>query len=242
LKALTLKTGEVEIAIYHHGEKDDRVIVVAPGFFQSKETPTFRNMAADLTRSMDAIMMDFRGHGKSTGKYGFSAHETEDLKAVVDYARKHYKKVGVLGFSLGGTIALLEQARYRNIDSIACVGSPADFDKVEFQWWRWESFVLGVKGMEKGAGVRPDNPFLKKQKPIDIVASLTPTPLFFLHGRRDPTVLPQHSEALYRTAHLPKTLKIYPQGSHAEEIYRQFPTEFIADVLWWFQDTLKDSP
>ena len=230
----------LKISIHHLKGEKDRVVIIAPGFFQSKLTTTFERLAHDIQDDFDVISMDFRGHGKSDGLYTFSSLEKEDLKAVVDYAREHHKKVGVLGFSYGGSIAIIEQAKFRNIDSIVCVSSPMASDKVEFKWWTIDALKLGMKGLEPGAGVRPGNPFLQKKKALDVVSLVSPTPIYFIHGTHDPTVSMKHSEALYEKAKEPKKIKIFEKGSHAEEIYRQFPKQFIEEIKIWFSETLKD--
>ena len=194
----------------------------------------------ELIDYFDIVSMDFRGHGKSEGSYTFSACEKEDLKAVVDYTRQHYQKVGVLGFSYGGSIALIEQAEFRNIDSLVCVSSPMASEKIEFKWWTPNAIKLGIKGLERGAGVRPGNPYLKKIRPIDVVQDVAPTPVFFIHGDQDPTVDHSHSRRLYESAMEPKKLKIFGRGSHAEELYRKYPESFVQDVIGWFRSTLGD--
>lgn len=238
-KSLRTPSG-VQISIRHERVAKESVIVVAHGFFQSKETKTFRNIEKEFMDAFDVISMDFRGHGKSEGFYTFSSLEKEDLKAVVDYAREHYKKVGVLGFSYGGSIAIIEQAEFRNIDSIICVSSPMASDEIEFKWWTPDAVKLGVKGLEPGAGVRPGNPWLEKVKAINVVSLVSPSPIFFIHGDKDPTVHHRHSQMLYNAAKEPKVLKILPAGSHAEELYRQFPKQFIEEAKNWFFDTLKN--
>ena len=231
-------TSGLKISIHHIKSEKDKVIIIAPGFFQSKLTPTFERIAHDLEKNFDVISMDFRGHGQSQGLYTFSALEKEDLRAVVDYARERYKKVGVLGFSYGGSITVIEQAEFKNIDSIVCVSSPMASDKVEFKWWTIDAIKLGLKGLERGAGVRPGNPFLQKTKALDVVSLVSPTPIYFIHGNHDPTVSMKHSESLYDKAKEPKKIKIFEKGSHAEEIYRRFPDEFINSVKRWFEETL----
>src|SRR3990167_4812350 len=75
-------------------------LIVCPGFFQSKDTPTFRRLADILAVECDILCMDFRGHGQSSGLFTFSAREPEDLDAVVAWAQTRYERIGVLGFSL----------------------------------------------------------------------------------------------------------------------------------------------
>ncbi len=229
----------IKISIRHNKRSADPVVIIAPGFFQSKETKTFKRLERDLSSSLDVISMDFRGHGKSGGLYTFSAEEADDLKAVIDYARKIYSKVGVLGFSYGGAIAMIEASRNKNIDSLVCVGTPMASEEVEFMWWTLDALKLGLKGLERGAGVRPGNPTLKKINAIDVVSGISPTPILFIHGEKDPTVGVRHSRMMHEKAGAPKEIKLFKQGSHAEEIYRQYPVEFIQTVTQWFRKTLQ---
>lgn len=235
----TLRTASgVTISIRHPRRGGSRALIVAPGFFQSKETRVFRRIEADLLQTGDVISMDFRGHGRSGGLYTFSALETEDLAAVLDYARSSYAKVGVLGFSYGGTIGILAAAQRAAIDSLVCVGSPMAPEAVEFQWWKVRSWRLGLANLGRGAGCRPGNPFLPKVRALDVIGSVA-APVFFIHGEKDPTVAARHSVLLHEKKLVgPRQLKIYPRGSHAEDLYRSHRTEFLADITDWFDRTL----
>jgi len=136
----------VPISIRHSGGDRDQVVIIAPGFFQSKETNTFKRIDQDLFKEFDTIAMDFRGHGRSGGAYTFSAKEPEDLRVVTQYAKERYAKVGVLGFSYGGAVAIIEQAGYQNIDSLICVGAPMAPKDIEFHWWKPEAMMSGLRG------------------------------------------------------------------------------------------------
>ena len=45
----------------------DEVLIICPGFFQSKETAAFQHLAKDLATDQDVLCMDFCGHGRSSG-------------------------------------------------------------------------------------------------------------------------------------------------------------------------------
>ncbi len=229
----------IRISIRYAKASAQRCVVIAPGFFQSKETRTFKRIEEDLRQATGAsvLSMDFRGHGRSSGLYTFSAHETEDLKAVLEHARQNHGRVGVLGFSYGGAIALLEQAAFGGIDSLVCVSSPMAASGIEFKWWTPQAFKIGVLRFELGVGCRAGHPFLPKVRALDVV-SRAKIPVFFMHGDKDPTVGQRHSQALYTAAAEPKRLKIFKNGNHAEELYRQFPAEFMREVSSWFLETL----
>ena len=97
---------------------------------------------------------------------------------------------------------------------------------------------LSKRNLARGSGVRPGNPFLQKTKPIDIVETISPTPIFFIHGTNDPIVDVRHSRCLYEKAKEPKKIRIFENGSHAEEIYRRFRGEIVEEIKNWFYETL----
>ena len=214
-------------------------IIICPGFFQSKDTATFQRMSATLARTSDVIAMDFRGHGRSGGLFTFSALEGMDLEAVLRWVQPRYERIGMLGFSLGGATTINAVSRHPDrVVSVIAVSAPATFEEIEFQWWTPEAMRTGIRGLEPGAGCRPGNLFLKKERPIEHVRNLSPIPILFIHGTRDVIVGVQHSHRLYAAANEPKRLEIIEGGSHAEALFRDDPQRFSDLVNTWYQHTL----
>ncbi|MBI3292464.1 MAG: alpha/beta fold hydrolase, partial [Elusimicrobia bacterium] len=189
----------VSLSLDQYGEAaHETAVVVCPGFFQSKDTPTFQRLARALAQERDVLAMDFRGHGRSSGLYTFSAREGSDLETVMQFARERYHHLGILAFSLGGAIAINTLSRApEQVRSLIAVSTPACFDDIEFKWWTPEAMRTGVQGCERGAGCRPGNLFLKKDRPLERVPHLAPLPTLFLHGTRDVIVGVEHSRRLY---------------------------------------------
>ena len=134
----------------------DAVVIICPGFFQSKETPTFQRLSQALAKECDAICMDFRGHGKSGGLFTFSAWESADLEAVLDWAEKRYRRIGILGFSLGAATTINLASHRKDITTLIAVSAPSAFEDIEFQFWTPEAIKTGIAGLEPGAGCRPE--------------------------------------------------------------------------------------
>jgi pimeloyl-ACP methyl ester carboxylesterase len=218
------------IAAEHWFTGREEVVIVAPGFFQSKRTQTFRRIARFLRRRTDVILMDFRGHGDSGGAYHFSAKETDDLVCVARYAAAHHRRVRVLGFSYGGSIALLAQARERLFEGIACVGSPMRARDIEFEWWRRSSLRSGRRSLERGSGCRIGSIWSSKEAALDAVRRIGQTPLLFIHGSDDRIVYPRHSVRLRDAAAGPAEARIIPGGGHAEDLFRTHP-ELMSRIL-----------
>lgn len=208
------------IAINHYTSAKDSVLIICPGWFMTKDSKYFKGMAEDFIGNTDVITMDFRGHGRSSGMYTFSAKEVADLKAVVDYAKARYKQVNLLGFSLGAAISIIYTAEYKNINNIICVSAPADFDKIEHCAYKKEAFIPTMQKFElkRCVSIRPGSPFLKKVKPIDVVQGIN-VPVLLIAGGKDPTVYPWHTKALYEKAHSPKAYELFVDDFHAEDLY-----------------------
>jgi len=233
-----------KIAVEHLKNGHEEVVVLAHGFYNNKDAYLFQKMAKDFSRSMDVLSFDFRGHGKSSGFFSFTSLESEDLRAVVAYAKEQsYRSIGVIGFSLGAAVAIIEGSRNPDVQSIISVSSPYDFWKIDYRFWEKEMLEdlklnLGEKG--KGKGLRPGNPFLPKVRPINVVAKISPRSVLFIHGRQDWLIHPMHSAKLYRRAKQPKKLILVDNAGHAEKIYDTNPDEFIKICSDWFAQTLKD--
>ena len=232
------------IAANHYYSAHAQVVILAHGFFNNKDAYLFQEIAQKLSEFYDVISFDFRGHGKSNGLFTWSTYESQDIEAVIQYAKEHkYKKIGVMGFSLGAAIALVEASHNKDINSVIAVSAPEDVDHIDFHFWEREMLQdiklnIGYKGRNKG--VRPGNPFMRKIKPIDVVSKISPTPVLFIHGEKDWLIKPYHSERLFAAAKEPKRLMIIPEAGHAEKIYDDYPEKFINACKEWFDLTLMD--
>lgn len=230
------------IAFYHYRGGHSKAIIIAHGFFNNKDAFLFKDIAEAINKHYDVITFDFRGHGKSSGLFSWTTHEPLDLRAVISYAKEmHYLKIGVLGFSLGASVALIEASRNSDIDSLIVVSAPHDFWKINYHFWEYDMLEdlklnMGKKGI--GKGVRPGNPFLQKIRPIDIVDKISPKPLLFIHGEKDWLIKPKHSKKLFERAGNPKALEIIKDGGHAERIFDVFPQQFENVCIDWFRRTL----
>ena len=147
----------VSVAVNHYDNSRESVLVIAHGWFMTKDTKPFKTMSEDFFKHHDVITMDFRGHGKSSGLYTFTAKEPLDLKAVVDFAKEKYAKVFVIGFSLGGATAVIHAAEQKDIDGLIAVSAPARFDRIENHFWRPEAFIPTIQkwDFKENRNVRP---------------------------------------------------------------------------------------
>ncbi|MFH1189236.1 MAG: alpha/beta fold hydrolase [Candidatus Omnitrophota bacterium] len=231
------------IAFNHIKAGFSKVVIIAPGFFNNKDTFLFRKMADAFSKELDVIVFDFRGHGKSSDVFTWTAHEQKDLRAVIAYAKKAgYEKIGVIGFSLGAAIALIEASCNQDIDSVIAVSTPSGLGSINYHFWEkdmWADLKLNFGAKGRGKGVRMGSPSLAKTRPRDIINKISPTSVLFIHGEKDWLVKMSNSQLLFDKAKNPKSLEIIKNGGHAERIFDVFPDQFMKICLDRFKETLK---
>ena len=242
VKQLSIQSHDDKKIAYDLYERDhDRLIVIAPGFYNSKQTILFQEMAMSLNVEYDVLIIDFRGHGKSRGLFTWTKTEFKDLQNLIKSYRPKYQKIGLIGFSLGAATSIIAESQENNVDSLIIVSAPSDFDKIDFHFWRFgffENLNYNFFGDgHKGKGVRPGWPWSHKIKPIDVIDRVD-IPKLFVHGSDDWLIRPWHTEKLYDKALERKELKLVPGGSHAEYLFKNDKVATINIFRDWFARTL----
>ncbi|MBN3039896.1 MAG: alpha/beta fold hydrolase [Candidatus Omnitrophica bacterium] len=234
---------KAKIAYYHYKGDNDKLVVIAHGFYNSKDAVVLQELAKILCADYDVIMFDFRGHGKSTGLFSWMSKENNDLETVIDYARKkNYKKTGLISFSIGASISINTLSKSNDLDALICVSPVSEFSQIDYNFWalNWQEdlvYTLFNSEGRTGKGVRPGAFWLKKEKPIDNVSKLK-IPTLFIHGLKDWVIAPRHSKELYEKTTAVKKLLMIENGPHAEYMMKDFKDIFIKEVKDWFKEHL----
>ena len=240
LSAILLTSDKHKISYDHYECGHKAVVVIAHGFFTSKESVLLKKLKDGLTDTYDVIMFDFRGHGKSSGLFSWTTHESHDLEAVLQYAKTRYTTIGLIGFSLGAAISINVLSEADAVDSFIAISAPSDFEKIEYHFWRLnfeEDIVYNCGEGGKGKGIRPGPFWLKKQKPIDAVDKVT-IPILYIHGDKDWVVGDNHSKKLYEKTTAEKKIAIIKNGTHAEYLMRKNSKDVVELIRDWFRQTL----
>lgn len=227
----------VSIAYDTYKNNHDEVIILAHGWFMTKNSNAFTQIAEDFSKYYDVIVLDFRGHGKSSGKYTFGIKEVNDIEPIIEHAHSHYKKVYLIGFSLGSLISIDYCSKHENIDKLILVSAPTDFKKIEnnvisphafvptlkkFEWDRWTSIRFSISSI-----------FKEKIKPQNEIENIK-IPTLFIAGEKDPIIYKWHNNKLYNASKATdKKQIIIKNGKHAEDLYLYAPKTFMEICINW---------
>ncbi|NPA05447.1 MAG: alpha/beta fold hydrolase [Crenarchaeota archaeon] len=133
LKGWLIDTGSEETVILLHGFTKSRwdTKYICPSILFLSEA------------GFNIVVYDQRGHGESSGPTTLGAREAEDAEKVAEWARRRLGgTVGVLGFSLGGAVALMLAAR----GSVEAAVADSPYIDVMESARRWVERIKGPMG------------------------------------------------------------------------------------------------
>lgn len=232
--SLLTKDG-ISISVSHCLCGHPDVCILVHGFTGSKHRPYITRLSQRLSENFDIIAFDFRGHGTSGGTCN-GMSEFYDIKTVTDYAKINgYEKIALVGFSLGGIEGIYAAVKFRDIDALVTVGTPASAEAA-IQNERW---LFRMAGNRLGRvllrhWVRLDNT-PEFPKPVTVIDQVSPIPLLIVQGRDDTLVTVEDAEMLYQKAKEPKQLAIIEGMKHPPDL----PEEFYHTVENWLVGLLR---
>jgi len=215
----------------HSKNPSDKAIIVCHGYPMDKGNVI--GLAMPFHESYNILLFDFRGHGESGGTFTTIGYkETKDFNAAVSYLRgRGIKKVGALGFSMGGAVIIMAN----NPHISACVSDSAyaelsllvDVVYSKFGIFKYPFVHCTMFFSKHLYGVD-----MSKVSPLKAMGAFR-TPLFLIHSKVDNLVSFKHSQMLHE-ANPESLLWIVPQAQHGET-HSQSPDEYDDKVLSFFE-------
>lgn len=193
---------------------------------------------------ISVFMFDFRGHGRSGGeRVSLGPLERSDLLGAIDHlALRGFDRVGVLGFSMGGAVAILTAPLDERIAAVISDGGFARIEEAMVGWARhiarlpaWLARPL-ARAVLTAAGWRLGLR-LAEYDPVRWIGRISPRPVLLIHGDLDPYVTVEGVEALYQAAAEPRDLWRVAEASH-RRVDRHHPEEYRRRVVGFFQQHL----
>ena len=190
-----------------------------------------------------ALLFDLRAHGRSQGTHSsWGLAEVADVQAALQFLQDqpevNAEKIGIIGHSMGGAIAIRAAAQLPEIRLVVAESVYTNFadneERLTVSFARlpawsaplvmdWAEWIAGVDSSQLA--------------PLEEVASLSPRPILFIQGGRDKTVHVQNGSTLYETAVSPKARLLIPCAGHTNlfatdpEQMSQRLRQFLAQTL-----------
>lgn len=202
-----------------------------------------KNVELFIKNKFNVVLFDQRRHGDSEGKFSsYGYYEKEDLSLFVDYVKNQLKEdklIGVIGESMGGSIALQMLEINKNVDFIIAESAFSDLEKLlKIQLkekYKVPYFIFG-KLASFFSYIKHGFSF-KEIKPIEVIKN-TNIPILFIHGTEDKTTPYRMSVEMAKASKNSRLYlirgaehKINCDVKHSRANYEKVIVDFINDVI-----------
>lgn len=171
-------------------------------------------------RGANVLLFDNRGRGDSEGdSISLGHHERLDARAAVEYTlgRAPGLPLGVFGFSMGGSVALMVAADDRRIGAVVADSPFASQRNLIMQ--HLENYTGPLAQAAYELAHRFVHYDIREVEPVGDVTRISPRPILLIHGEEDSITSPEDSRILYEAAGEPKELWLVPGAGHIEPYF-----------------------
>lgn len=235
VREVEIDNGEDTIgAWYAGGDGASMVLCHGAGGDRAQLLPEARALAR---QGFGVLLFDWPGHGTSTGSVNWHESERRSLVAVLDWLAQQPdtdpKRVGAIGFSLGGYILSQVAKADRRLRAMALLGTPSNLnDQVRLSHQAYNALrepaarlALELHGID-----------LDEPQPEQVIGQFS-GPLLVVGGTADITVPLELTQNLFRAARSPKTLYVVPNGSHGNYV-QTASDEYLTRLTGHFRTAL----
>ena len=225
--------------------RTDRIAVLCHGFLSGKNSTTNKTLTRALTeRDIATFRFDFFGHGDSDGLFEdiTTTLALSQTSAALDLVTaRGYDRIGLVGSSFGGLVAILTAARRSDIACLALKCPVVDFAEElrltlgpdELPRWQSTDTIPNIMGGSDRVRLRYE--FYKdslRQIAYEPAGQIT-APTLIVQGEQDECVPLHQSRRLHEALKGPKSLILLPDADHqftrAEDFHHM--TRSITDWL-----------
>ncbi|EKD53845.1 MAG: peptidase S15 [uncultured bacterium] len=190
-----------------------------------------------LLKNFNLFFLDFRYFGESEGFYtSIGKQEVLDLEAAITYLHSRgIDSVGVWGFSLGGSVAIMTAAKMPEIKAIVAESAYANLYQMTQSYYHIPLLNYPLAELTRLWGI-----LFLRQDVKDVLPEQAATqlhiPILLLHSRTDNVISFQHAAALEKAlSHNPKA-----EMHFTDNLYHGEPTKNYQQLVEdFFQKNLK---
>lgn len=189
-----------------------------------------------LHKNYNLLFFDFRYFGESEGAYTtVGKNEVLDLLAAIDYLhRRGINEVGVWGFSLGGSVALMAASQSTSIKAVIAESSYARLDWMVQEYYKIPLLKYPLALLTRYWAWLILNNDTNAVVPAAAAKTLK-IPVLLIHSKQDKVIPFRHALLLEQALrHDPKLKIIYlDNAEHGEffENYQQIISDFLNEAM-----------
>jgi dipeptidyl aminopeptidase/acylaminoacyl peptidase len=189
-------------------------------------------------KGFNVILYSYRGMpGSDRAPITMGIKEVLELQAVIAFARKRIAnaRIGLLGYSMGAVVSLLGAAGEPGVQALVLDSPFSDLR------------TLLIENVRRATKL-PGSPFvwladlilwlrtrsrMSECSPREVLSSLEPRPLFFIHGGADEITSVNHSRRLYDAYRGPREIWIVQGAPHTGAYFADRPL-YVERVAGFF--------
>ena len=216
----------------------DSIVVLVHGFLSSRKA--FDNTANILQKEgYSTIAFDFTGCGESEDELVDYSTKSDDLRSIIEYVEKHYKKIILFGYSLGALISFFNYKE--NIRGIIGLGAVTGSFEVDFDRYvrvlakhKDKDYIECAVNHEGRDSIKIKRSMIEQFKGLnqrDIFTKIK-CPVFLMNGEveLEAKLLQTSKNALQYIKNV--KLEIIPNGIHD---YRINESEYLKSAVNWMK-------
>jgi len=228
----------VAFGAWHFRQPGSPQTVIVSGGHKGQRQGTLGVTVALWRKGFNVITYSYRGMpGSDTAPVTFGIKEVLELQAVIAFARKRIPnaRIGLLGYSMGAVVSLLGAAGEPGVQALVLdspfsdlrrllvenVGNASKLPGAPFVWLAGVMLWMRTRCR------------ISECRPIDVLSSLEPRPLFFIHGGADAITSVNHSRRLYDAYRGPREIWIVQGAPHTGAYFADRPL-YVERVAGFF--------
>jgi dipeptidyl aminopeptidase/acylaminoacyl peptidase len=212
--------------------------VIVSGGHKGQRQGSLGISAALWRKGFNVILYSYRGMpGSDRAPITFGIKEVLELQAVIAFARKRIAnaRIGLLGYSMGAVVSLLGAAGEPGVQALVLDSPFSDLRALLIENVRRATKLPGspfVWLADSMLWLRTRS-WMSECSPREVLSSLEPRPLFFIHGGADAITSVNHSRRLYDAYRGPREIWIVQGAPHTGAYFADRPL-YVERVAGFF--------
>ena len=228
----------INFGAWHFRQPGSPQTVIISGGHKGQRQDALGIAVALWRKGFNVVLYSYRGMpGTDRAPITFGIKEVLELQAAIAFARKRIPnaRIGLLGYSMGAVVSLLGAAGEPGVQALVLDSPFSDLRRLLIENVRSSSRLPGTPFVWL-AGVMfwlRTRCWHSAFSPIEVLSSLEPRPLFFIHGGADAITNVNHSRRLYDAYRGPREIWIVQGAPHTGAYFADRPL-YVERVAGFF--------